>query len=473
MPAIPETLLIVGAIALLLIPPNARYIYGCALLLLVVAFACQDQNPGLDIFQSMDPTSSVTTFSGMFVVDCFIKIQKIVLCVWGLIYLLITHERNKNVLTGVGLFSFLIMLVGGMCLLSANDFRTLFLGSELLAFATIAFLNSNDKNLTFKVFIIQGVGSALYLFGSAILYGVSQTTDFSLLISKLLETNPSAQYNPFVCLAIILILLGGLTKMLFVPFHSVFMETSEKEEWPIFTAINFISSTVYMSVLMRLFVSFNCDAFKPMLLIIGELGMGLGFLNALRQSQIRNIIASQTIGTAGMLLVGFGVSYSNIVSSGQFILFMHGLSCLAVYACVSFAQRHSGPIVTVSHLATVRSRSPVTAVVLGFSVLNLMNMPPFPGFIPLLFFAKNLIEERAFITLGSVMLCKIMCMYVGIKIVKSLMICGKGSRVRSLPIAATCTVAVLICAMVLAGKVFNTFMLSETALKCYEYRFRH
>ncbi|MDR1908158.1 MAG: hypothetical protein LBQ43_04855 [Holosporales bacterium] len=473
-PALPEMLLMAGAIALFFVPASGRHAFACALLTGVLLLTCQDRNTELDIFENMDPTFSVTTFSGMFIIDCFIKIQKTIICAWALLYMFTSISKKQFVFNHNDLFCIFTIIIGSMFALSANDFKLLFIGCELISFATIVFLKVSDKNVILKIFIVHGIGSALFLFGASIFYSIFQTTDFSLLISKLLVIRPTISSHPFVFLAMFFIVIASFAKILFCPFHGLCTELSEKIEWPIFIFINFISNLVCLSVLVRLFILFNCGAFKNIFLIAGEVGMALGFLNALRQNQIKNILACHTIGTVGMLFVGFATSYTNIVSSLLFILATHGLSLLILLGAALFIQRYGGRLITLSNLPFIRSRSPIAAFLLGFGILSLVNLPPLPGFIPFLVFAKNFVEEGAFVTLGSVIFFKLMSMSVGVNIVRTLIASNKeGQAVSTMyPIITMCTVAILTMLAIYADDVLNIFMLSETTLKCYEYRLR-
>jgi NADH:ubiquinone oxidoreductase subunit 2 (subunit N) len=462
-PAASEILLMLGSVCLFFVPaPRA---FACALLVGALILVCEDTNIGLNMFEDhLDPTMRVTTFSGMFIVDCFAKIQKIVICVWTYIYIL-TLKKSYSI-SPTELFFVLLTVIGGMLALSANDFTLLFFGCEFVSLGSIILFK--DKSIIEKVFIAFGVGSALFLFGVAIFYGMFNTTNFSLLSSKLMVSKISIETHPFAFFAISLIILGFFAKTLYWPFHGLNTEAAEKTELPTFTFWNFLQNLLTFSVLIRLFILFNCSAIRNIFLFTGMIGMILGFFSALRQNQIKNILASHSVGTMGMLQVGFATSYTNVISSSFFLLAVYGLSLLVFIGSILFIQERGSKILTVNNLSLVQSYSPVGAFVLGFGALSLVSLLPFPGFVPFFTFVQNFVEESAYVLLTVVVALKLASMIVGIKIVRALLFVGeRTAHVPTFPAISACLCGILTICEIYADKFINVFMLAEATMKYY------
>jgi NADH-quinone oxidoreductase subunit N len=464
-PAAPEMLLMVGSVYLLLSPKRTQLPYFYILMTCVLVLLLQDRNVGLNVIEEhLDPTANTTTFSGMFIVDCFIKIQKITICTWTLLYMLIASHGKQ--FCGDDLLAIATMVFGSMLALSANDFALLFLGYEFVSFGTIIFWKATDRKILTKVFVVFGVGTALILFGASIFYGVFRSMDFLILANKSLVMGE----QPLIHFAIILLLLGLFAKTLYVPFHGLCAEVSEKTELAVFIFANFIQSFLTFSVITRFLTLFNCESIRHVLLVSGLGGMALGFFGAIRQNQIKNILACHLIGTMGMLHFGFAVLHVSIVSSSLALLFAYGLSLLAFLGGIIFIERQGGRIITVNNLHLIPGISSLGAFLLGFGILSLVSALPSPNFVHFFNFSVNFVYKEKFLLLGIMCALKLVSMAVGLKFVQAL-ISNQGEIIHART-AIFPTTAVGIClALIVWGIYFdcvaNIFTLAETTLKCF------
>lgn len=490
LPVIPEMILMIGSVGLFLfslIPSLTscpRYLFFRnfllgSLLMGVLLTLLYDFNEGLNVLNTktwIDTSLRETTFSGMFVVDWFIKVIKIIICSWMALFLMIVLHKQSDFFDDETLFCILMAMLGGMYALSANDFKLLFIGIEFVSVSSLILLKvygkSNSSDIVFRVFIIYGLGSSLLLFGASILYGIYGTTDFSLLIGKFLEAKPTL-YNSLFFLSIIFIILGFFSKMLIFPFQGLYKEVAEKVEMVVFIFINFIPRFIIFSVMLRLFILFNCESFKNIFLIFGYLGMIFGFMGTLRQNQIKNILACYAIGNMGMIFIGFSISYTNAIPSIFFLFILSALALLTFMSALLYVRRHGQKVITLNDLSFIRRQSPMAAFVVGFSILSFVNFPPFPGFIPFVAFMQNFVLEEAYITLSVVIFFKLISINVGIKVIRSLMAYNAltteplRSRKTFVPLLILGLCLLLIFLAIYADSVINIFSLSETTLKCY------
>ncbi|MDR1208506.1 MAG: hypothetical protein LBJ89_04085 [Holosporales bacterium] len=464
-PAAPEMLLMLGSTYLLLGPPSTRLPYFYILLTCVLILLLQDRNIGLNVIEEcLDPTASTTTFSGMFVVDCFIKIQKITICVWTLLYMLVTSKDKK--FGGDELFAIATIIVGSMLALSAKDFTLLFLGYEFVSFGAIIFLKSVAKEILTKVFIIFGIGTALILFGASIFYTVFRSMDFFILASKFLEVGA----QPLIHFAIILLLLGLFAKTLYVPFHGLCMETAEKTEIATFMFVIFVKNLLTFSVMARFLTLFHCETVRYALFISGFCGMALGFFGAIRQNQIKSILACHLIGTMGMLQFGFAALHISVVSSCLIMLFASGLSLLIILGGILLLERKGRKIVTVSNLHLVRGTSSLGTFLLGFGALSLVNMIPSPNFVHFFNFSMNFVNEGAFGLLVLMSFLKLISMAVGLKFVQALISNQEEFSHSKTIIFPTTSIGIclaLVMWIIYSDNVASIFTLAEATLRCF------
>ncbi|MDR2464041.1 MAG: hypothetical protein LBD36_00265 [Holosporales bacterium] len=474
-PALPEIILMIGSVCVLFCPNINRviqYIFVCALLGCTVCLLVYSKNVGPNNFQSwINLNANVTTFAGMFISDLSINTTKIMLCIWGLLYLLVVIHSKYFILSNHELFYTLAITLGSMIAFSANDFMLLFISIELISFSIIFLINKQCENRAiFNIFIAYGAGSAFFLFGSALFYGIYQTTNFTLLVEKLSFTKLTIMENPLIFFAITLVTFGLLAKMLFCPFHKLYIAAVEKIDLPQFIFIVFLSNFVYFLIIIRLFVIFKCESFKIIFLILGMLGMFAGFWGAFKQNIIKNIIALHTLGTTGMLFVGFFASYTNIIASSLFIFIVLGLSILILLRGLLFIRKFDRELITIKDLQFIKNEPLPATFTLGLGTLTFVNVPPFPGFIPFFIFAKNFVADCAYTTLYTIVLFKIISTLTGINIVSSLVSSENTKMSHTLTsshVATLCACSTLIILTIYAEKVINLVTLVETIFKGY------
>ncbi|MDR0631104.1 MAG: hypothetical protein LBF66_00840 [Holosporales bacterium] len=462
-PAAPEMLLMIGAACLFVVPRMAQRAYFYVLFSCVLVLLLQDRNIGLNVIEGkLDPTASSTTFSGMFIVDCFTKIQKLTVCAWTLLYVLITSKFKK--FCGDELFGIATIVFGSMLAISANDFMLLFLGYEFISFGTIVFLKSNDKEILINVFTMLGIGTALILFGTSIFYGVFGTTDFSVLSTNM------AEKQPFTNVAVVLLLMGLFAKSLYLPAHGLCIEAAEKTDLSAFILVSFVSNLTTFSTMGRIVTLFRSEPVVHALLLFGFFGMALGLLGVIRHSQIKNILACHLIGTVGMLHFGLGALRLSSISSSLTLLAVYGLSLLVFLGGTLLIERQCGKIVTLNDLLRIHNKSPWGMFLLVFGILNLFNVLPTPGFIHFFTFTMNFVDSEAFAPLWIVLTLKTISMAAGLKFVQALVIrSGDAPHANATPfptLAVVISLALVVWA-VYSDSISNVFMLAETTLKCF------
>ncbi|GHS97022.1 hypothetical protein AGMMS50296_3640 [Alphaproteobacteria bacterium] len=209
--------------------------------------------------------------------------------------------------------------------------------------------------------------------------------------------------------------------MLYVPFQGLYKETAEKIEFSAFVFLNFVPRLTGLLLLIRLFTLFHFESFRFLFQIFGAVGMFLGFWNALRQTQIKNILAYESVGTLGLLLLSFGQSYLNFFPSIIFLFLISSLSLLIFMSTLLRVQSFGLKVTTLHELSFVRAQSPAAAFLLGASFLSLIHMSPFPGFISFLLLIKDWIAEEAYGTLFLALFFKILSWGCGLKVLKVLL----------------------------------------------------
>ncbi|HPG04618.1 MAG TPA: NADH-quinone oxidoreductase subunit N, partial [Rhodoblastus sp.] len=214
--ALPETVLAIGALALVLVGAIrgeksaglvAELAIGVLALALVVIF--------------VGAKSSADVFEGAFVDDQFARFMKVLVLIGSLVSLVLSRDFLQR--EGIDLFEFPILILlstlGMLLLTSANSLISLYLGLELMSLALYVVAAFHRDNLKaseagLKYFVLGALSSGMLLYDASLIYGYAGTVQFDG-IAKALTAGPQIG----VVFGLVFLLAGLAFKMSTVPFH--------------------------------------------------------------------------------------------------------------------------------------------------------------------------------------------------------------------------------------------------------------
>ena len=310
-------------------------------------------------------------------------------------------ERFQGEYFGLILFS----ATGMMLLAAATELITIYISLELTTLplaALAAFLmDQRSSEAGMKFLIIGAVSSALMLYGMALVFGFTGSTqlaDISTAIGQASGDIPFGNYALFV--GIILMLAGFGFKLSAAPFQMWVPDVYEGAPTPVVGFLSVASKAAAFAILLRvLFTGFFDVALDWGILIAGlaAASMVIGNLVAISQSNIRRLFGYSTISHAGYILVGVAAgvkSGEGIFKAPEFAAIGPDsvLFYLAAYAAANLTAFFAITMISskissdrISDYAGLVTRSPVLAIVLALSLLALIGVPPTGIFIAKLY----------------------------------------------------------------------------------------
>ena len=292
------------------------------------------------------------------------------------------HFQKFEALSGEYYFFLLCALFGLLLIGLAADFLTLFLGIETLSISLYIlcvymkkWLFSHEASL--KYFLLGSIAAAFLLYGIALVYGASGTTQIDAL-----RTTISDPFHQALFLGgIALITLSFAFEAAIVPFHIWAPDVYAGAPTPVTAFMATGTKAGAFAAFARVFMGTNLNVLWNDLLSI-LICVTLIYANfvALRQTQMRRFFAYSGISHAGFLLIPFVVGTPEALSSVLFYLVVYVLATLAAFAVLSFLDdRAEG--VTMDDLRGLYSRSPFLAAIFAISLLTLAGIPPTVGFL--------------------------------------------------------------------------------------------
>ncbi|GAO03541.1 NADH-quinone oxidoreductase subunit N [Anaeromyxobacter sp. PSR-1] len=336
-------------------------------------------------------------FGRQAVVDSFSAFVTVVLCAGLALSALVgqswLNARNseRGEFYALALFGTAGMVLLGM----ATDLLIAFIAVEVMSLSTYclaAFLRRGKKpaEAAFKYVVLGSISSALLLYGSALLYGASGSTLFSLL--------PRGQGSALYLAGIALVAGGVAFKIAAVPFHAWTPDVYEGAPTPVTAFMAAGVKTAAFAVLVRLFLATESGSaamstsLGTVLSALAVLTMIFGNLLALPQRSVKRMLAYSSIGHAGYLLVGV---VSAVVAGARdkalagllFYLAAYTATVIGAFAVVGALERRTrgdfepADAWDLDRFAGLARRRPALAFAMAVFLFSLAGVPPTAGFI--------------------------------------------------------------------------------------------
>jgi len=259
-------------------------------------------------------------------------------------------------------------------------------------------VKSNEAGL--KYFLYGAITSAVMLYGMSLLYGVTGTTNLSMIAQALTIVPQSVQW--LAVASIVMLLAGFAFKTVLAPFHQWAPDAYEGAPTPITAFLSVGSKATGFAILMRVFITalpaFRWDlGWMAFLIALSIISMALGNLIALRQTNIKRMLAYSSIGHAGYITIGFVCLTLDVESAflgmngTLFYLLAYLFTNMAVFSAVIAFESATGSTEIVDLRGLVK-RSPLLAGVMLIGLLSLAGIPGTAGFVGKLFVFGSAIQ---------------------------------------------------------------------------------
>lgn len=347
------------------------------------------------------PESSEGVLSGMFISNHFTTFVK-ALVLTGSIFVLILslgfYREHKHYKTCEFPVLILLAVVGMMLMISANTLLALYMGLELQSLALYVLaamhrdsIKSSEAGL--KYFVLGSVASGILLYGCSLIYGFSGTTNFNALA----ELYTSSDKLPIGTLIGLMLVITGLCfKVSAVPFHMWTPDVYEGAPTPVtaFFAVapKIAAVAVFVRFLEQPFGNL-VDQWQQVVMLVSALSMVIGALGALRQTNIKRLIAYSSIGHVGYVLMGLASAGSNGVEAVLIYLAIYMTMSLGVFACIMMVKHREGLSEDISSLSGLGKTQPLMAMAMAILLLSMAGIPPFAGFFGKFFIFYATVKE--------------------------------------------------------------------------------
>jgi len=327
-----------------------------------------------------------TAFYGMVSVDHFSIFFHLLIGLVLLATLLSSLEYFENNSTHVGeYFALLAFATSGMMLMTSSaDLLLVFIGLEISSISTYilaGFRKSEPASIeaALKYFLLGSFATAFFLYGIALLFGATGTTNL-VAIAAALSTGPA----PLIAvLALALIIIGLGFKVSAAPFHVWTPDVYQGAPAPVVGLMSTAPKAAAFAVLLR--ITYGAlptlsHQWTLLLAILAAASMTFGNLGALQQRDVKRMLAYSSIAHAGYLLVAFTALSAEGIAAACFYTAAYAAMNVGAFTLITHFAGYKENLQSIDDYTGLARRSPVLAALLGLFLLSLIGIPFTGGF---------------------------------------------------------------------------------------------
>ncbi len=352
-----------------------------------------------------------------------------------------------------GEFYFLTLstLLGMYFMMSAGHFLLFFIGIETasIPMATlVAFNKYNHKSAEAGAkYILSSIfASGISLFGISMIYGSCGTLYFDDLQS--LINGSSIQLMAFVFFSV-----GLFFKISLVPFHLWTPDVYEGAPTNITAYLSVISKGSAVFVLFSIFTKVFAnliDQWQPILYGLIVVSITVANIFAIRQQNLKRLLAYSSISQAGYLLLGIIAGSSLGMSSMVYYILVYMFSNLAVFGVVSAIENMSGKT-NLKDYNGLYQTNPKLSVVMMLALFSLAGIPPFAGFFSKFFIFSAAFQQGFYVLVFIALINTIISLYYYLLIVKAMFLTKSDTAIEKFESNFALKLSLFICTTAIIG----------------------
>jgi NADH-quinone oxidoreductase subunit N len=324
-------------------------------------------------------------FSDMLLVDGFATFFRVLVICVGILAVLASYRYLDRENAEPGEYHALILFsVMGQCVMvTANELIMIFIGLEISSIATYVlagYLRDDKRNneAALKYFLLGSFATAFFLYGVALIYGMTGSTNLSMIRSVVATVSPT-----MVAVSAGLMLVGLLFKVSGAPFQVWAPDVYQGAPVPVSAFMSAGPKAAAFAILLRIFMTAFPSigsGWEPLVWISALLSMTIGNFGALTQSNIKRLLAYSSIANAGYVLVAVTSQSEAGTAAAMFYLAAYAMMNVGAFAVVTHLSGKGEKHVSVDDFAGLAVRQPVTAALLTVFLLSLIGVPLTAGF---------------------------------------------------------------------------------------------
>ena len=376
-------------------------------------------------------------FSRMVALDAFATFFKIVLglSAFGAIWMSLGSKELRGQHAGEYYMVLVSTTLGMFYMASSTNLLMAYLSLEFVSQASYilsGFLKNNRRSgeAALKYVIYGGVASGAMVYGMSLVFGLTGSLDYAVIGERLAA---GTQSGPVIFVALLLVLAGFGYKIAMVPFHMWAPDVYEGAPLPVTAFLAVGSKAAGVAMLIRFFYpgvsTFAGDGtwttiagvdWPSLMVTIAMVTMTLGNLAALRQTNVKRLLAYSSIAHAGYTLMGFVVLTDAGLRAMLFYVVVYYLMNLGAFAVLLQVLNNSGREDIDGFRGLAWRGGALPAAAMAVFLFSLAGIPPFAGFIGKFYLFAAVVDRQMWTLAVVAGLNSVIALYYYARIIRTM-----------------------------------------------------
>jgi NADH-quinone oxidoreductase subunit N len=469
----PMLTLLVGALGMMIVGaltpmwPRGLYAYVSAVIAGAAGAMAMVQ------WDNISDDGPSTLVGGAIAFDNFAMFATITICVAVVLVSLLTGDYLYGTPNdGPEVYAlYQVAAIGGIVMASANDFIVLFLGLETLSLAlyVMAAMNRRDNRSAesgMKYFVLGSFASALFLYGIALVYGGTGTTNITEMVVALQSSIDLGNPDSLTLAGLGLMIAGLGFKVAAFPFHVWAPDVYQGAPSPVTAFMASAGKAAAFAAMMRVLVvalPFYRDDWRPVIWVLALLSLVGGSVLAVVQTNVKRMLAYSSVSHAGFILVGVEAAGHTAgeadpgsgLSSVLTYLLLYSVLVIGSFGVVAVVARESDGDSSLDAFKGLASRRPTLALAFTVLLLAQAGVPLTSGFIAKFAVIGAAVEEHSYAIAIIAMVAAVIAAFLYLRIMVSMWLGepAEGAPAVRVPFAASLAILAAVAFTIVVGIV--------------------
>jgi len=403
-------------------------------------------------------------FNNMLAVDNFALFFKLLFLGVAFLVILASVDYAAKFARFQGEYYALVLLstLGMMLMAATTDLISIYIALELTSislYALVGFLkDAKSTEASLKYLLLGAVASAILLYGMALIFGFTGKTQLGEIAQTIQAMPPQTLLaSPALILGIVLLIAGFGFKIAAVPFQMWVPDVYEGAPTPITAYLSVASKAAGFAIIMRVFFSaFGLPEWLSLnwgiiFAVLAVIGMTLGNIVAIPQTNIKRMLGYSSIAQAGYLMVGLaamGFSPATDVLGRSGVLFFLASYALtnmgAFIAIIAISNKLNSDLI--EDYSGIGKRAPLVALALTLCLISLIGIPPAAGFMAKFYIFSAAVQHNLLWLVIIAVINSVISAYYYLRVVKVMWL-GQAVSEEKVPSSGVLRLALSLCCL--------------------------
>jgi NADH-quinone oxidoreductase subunit N len=343
-------------------------------------------------------------FGGMLMVNGYSTFFRLLVLGVGALTVLASYRflEREGAETGAYHGLLLYSIVGQLVMVTANELIMIFIGLEISSIASYVLAgylrdDARASESALKYFLLGSFATAFFLYGVAVAYGITGSTNLTAIRSLLTNGGVARPAGFYIGVSAALMFVGLGFKVSSAPFQIWAPDVYQGAPSPVTGFLSTGPKAAAFAVFLRIFLtSFGPlgRAWEPLVWLAAIGSMVVGNFAALTQSNVKRLLAYSSIAHAGYVLVALAARSNTGTAAAMFYLAAYAFMNLGAFAVVAHLPGKGERFQSIEDFAGLGERQPVTAAMLSIFLLSLIGVPLTGGFFGKFYIFKAALDSN-------------------------------------------------------------------------------